>query len=210
MSKTKSKQTKSDQPGERFTDRFDKAYYDRFYRNSSTRAVSPAQCRRQAAFIASYLRYLELPVKRIVDLGCGLGRTLDALGEAFPKASLTGVEVSDYLCQKYGWVNADILGFQPRARFDLVVCNDVLGYLNNPDCGAAIDHIAGLCRGAAFIGVPTTEDWDQCDPDRTDQEQQLRSTAWYRRRLSKHFVCIGGGLYLKKPVEVNVWALDSL
>lgn len=190
--------------------RFNKSYYDRFYRNASTRAVSPAQVRRQVAFIASYLRYLEIPVKRAVDLGCGLGRTLDALAVEYPNASLTGVEISDYLCQRFGWVQAGILEFTPKAQFDLVICNDVLSYLTDKDCAKAINHIAGLSRGAVFLGVPTIEDWDQCDPHRTDQEQVLRSTAWYRRRLNKHFVSVGGGLYLKKPVDVNVWSLDAL
>ena len=42
---------------------FDKAYYDRFYRNPDTRAVTPAAVRRQAQFIAAYLSHLEVPVR---------------------------------------------------------------------------------------------------------------------------------------------------
>jgi len=50
---------------------FNKAYYDRFYRDPGTRAVSPAAAKRQAAFIGGYLRYMEVPVRRIADVGCG-------------------------------------------------------------------------------------------------------------------------------------------
>ena len=83
--------------------RFDKTYYDRFYRNPTTRAVTPAGARRQAAFVAAYLRHLQVPVRRILDVGCGVGTTLRALGREFPRATLLGVEVSDYLCERYGW-----------------------------------------------------------------------------------------------------------
>lgn len=190
--------------------RFDKAYYDRFYRNPATRAVTTAQVKRQATFIASYLRYLEMPVKRIVDLGCGLGRLLDALQAEFPRASCTGVEVSEYLCKKHGWTHSSVAKFRPKAEFDLVVCNDVLSYLSNADCDAAIKNIANISRGAAFVAAPTLEDWEQCDPDRTDAEQVLRSTKWYRQRLHKHFASVGGGLLLTKPVDVNVWSLDQI
>ncbi len=79
---------------------FDKAYYDRFYRNPKTRAATPASARKQAAFIANYLRYLDVPVRRILDVGCGLGATLRALQTEFPKARCVGVEYSDYLCDK--------------------------------------------------------------------------------------------------------------
>ena len=187
---------------------FDKNYYDRFYRNPKTRAVSPASAQRQAGFIASYLKYLELPVTRILDLGCGVGTTLRALGKAFPRARLHGVEYSEYLCRRYGWEQGSAADYHADEPYDLVLCNDVLAYLDATECGRAIGNIARLCRGAAFLGILTREDAGLYDPDRTDPQQWLRPAAWYRRRLGRHFLNVGGGLHLKQPLRAVVWNLD--
>lgn len=188
--------------------RFDKAYYDRFYRNPDTRAVSPAGAGRQAEFIAAYLRYLRLPVKRLLDIGCGIGATLRALQRRFPRALSVGVEHSDYLCERYGWEPGSVVDYQAPAPFDLVVCNDVLGYLDDRTCARAIDNLAQLSRGALFLGVLSADDAGLYDPARTDAAQHLRPAAWYTRRLARHFVAVGGGLYLKHPPEVVIWSLE--
>ena len=188
--------------------RFDKAYYDRFYRNPGTRAMTPADARRQAAFVAAFLRHLRIPVRRIVDLGCGVGTTLRALGREFPGARLQGVEWSDYLCETYGWTPGSVEDYRDRHPYDLVVCHDVLGYLDDDACARAIANIAALSRGAAYVSVITADDAGAYDVDRTDSAQTLRPAAWYRRRLARHFLHVGGGVHLKKPVDAVVWALE--
>ena len=55
---------------------FDASYYERFYENPATRAATAHDAARHARFIAAYLKLLELPVRRILDVGCGLGRLL--------------------------------------------------------------------------------------------------------------------------------------
>jgi 2-polyprenyl-3-methyl-5-hydroxy-6-metoxy-1,4-benzoquinol methylase len=189
---------------------FNKAYYDRFYRNPKTRASSPAAAKRQAAFIAAYLRYVELVPKRILDVGCGTGLVLNALQREFPRATTHGLEVSPYLCNRYGWTQGSIVDFQSNKPFDLVVCNDVLPYLDESACSTALARISELCRHAAFLGMITREDLQLCDPRRTDPKQWSRPAMWYRRRLGRRFANVGGGLYLKKPLSVTVWQLDVL
>jgi SAM-dependent methyltransferase len=191
-------------------DHFDKAYYDRFYRNPQTRAMTPASARRQAGFIAAYLRHLELPVRRILDVGCGVGMTLRALAREYPRAEAQGVEFSAYLCERYGWQPGSVEDFATDEAFDLVVCNDVLTYLDDPACARAITNLARLCRGALYVGILTADDAQLYDPDRTDPHQHLRPASWYRRRLQRHFVSVGGGLYLKRPLNVTVWTLERL
>ena len=195
-----------DPPGE-MSEQFDKAYYDRFYRNPDTRAVTPAAVRRQAQFIAAYLNHLEVPVGQILDIGCGTGGLLRALARAFPKAKTRGVEYSDYLCKKYGWQQGSVVDVDAGPA-DLVVCNDVLGYLNDADCTQALRNLALHAGQALYLGVLTREDLALCDPERTDQEQSARPVAWYQRRLSRNFLPVGGGLYLRKPVDVTVWHLE--
>jgi 2-polyprenyl-3-methyl-5-hydroxy-6-metoxy-1,4-benzoquinol methylase len=189
---------------------FDAAYYERFYLNPGTRATSPAAVSRQVDFIRAYLNHLELPVRRILDVGCGIGTTLEALADAYPAASRQGVEYSDYLCETYGWQPGSVVTYKNKTPFDLVVCNDVIPYLTDRTCARAINNLARLCRGALFLGALTEEDYDICDQLRTDDVQYLRSTEWYQARLERHFVNVGGGLFLKKPLSVTVWHLDRL
>ena len=190
--------------------RFDKAYYDRFYRNPKTRAVTPAATRRQARFIAAYVRHLEIPVRRLLDVGCGTGVLLRALGREFPKARCEGVEFSDYLCNQYGWRQGSAVDFQPKQPADLVICNDVLGYLRDADCERAIANLAAMAGSALYLGVLTREDLALCDRNRTDTNQIARSAGWYKSRLSRDFLSVGGGLLLRKPVDVTVWHLARL
>lgn len=189
---------------------FDKAYYDRFYRNPATRSATPLAAARQAAFISGYLRYLEVPVRRLLDIGCGLGRALTAMADQYPNARAVGVEYSEYICNRYGWTQGSVVDFSSKSPFDLVMCNDVLAYLDDRACAEAINNLAQLSRAAVFLGVLTKEDWVLCDQQRTDPDQYLRTKAWYQKRLQRHFVNVGGGLYLKKPLEFPVWTLDRL
>ena len=189
--------------------RFDARYYRRYYQNPRTRATTPGAVRRQAAFVAAYLKHLELPVRRIVDVGCGLGWMLRALQRAFPGASAQGVEYSAHLCALHGWTHASATDFASRTPFDLVVCHDVLPSLDDAACRAAIANLARLCRGALYVGILTEEDWENCDRARTDPHVHLRPARWYRRELSKHFTGIGGGVFLKKPVSVALWSLET-
>ena len=189
---------------------FDKAYYDRYYRNPRTRVFTPAVARRQATFIANYLKYLEIPVANILDIGCGVGTVLRALGKEFPKAKTRGVEYSAYLCRRYGWDEGSVVDYHSDRSFDLVVCNDVLGYLDDRTCARALRNLAELSSNVLFLGILTREDYEICDQSRTDAKQWMRPAAWYRRRLSRRFVNVGGGVFVKKPLDVTIWHLDRL
>jgi len=190
-------------------ERFDARYYQRFYRNPATRATTRQAVRRQAAFVAAYARHMGLPVRRILDIGCGLGWMLSALQHEYPKARCVGVEYSAHLCATQGWQRGSVTDFACATPFDLVVCHDVLPSLDDADCARAIDNLARLCRGALYLGVLTAEDWQRCDRARTDADVYLRPAAWYRRRLRRHFDNAGGGIFLKRPVDLPLWALET-
>lgn len=193
----------------RARERFDADYYRRFYGNAATRSVTPAEVSRQVFFVTAYLRHLRLPVRRILDLGCGLGMMRAPLAEAFPRASYTGVEWSAYLCERLGWTHGSVVDFSARWPFDLVVCHDVLQYLEDAAAARAIDNLARLCRGALYLGVLSREDWERnCDRERTDEQVVLRPARWYRRRFARHFVNAGGGVFLRHEAPVVLWSLE--
>jgi SAM-dependent methyltransferase len=187
---------------------FDAKYYDRYYRNPGTRATTPHAVRRQAAFVASLLRHIEIPVRRVLDIGCGLGWMLQSLQNEFPKARCTGVEYSEHLCSRNGWTRGSVVDFAARSPFDLVVCHDVLPSLDDNACRAALTNLATLCRGALYLGVLTAEDWDHCDRARTDPDVFLRPAKWYRKQLDRNFQSIGSGVFIRKPLPITLWALE--
>jgi len=188
---------------------FDEAYYQRYYHNPETRAVSPEEQQRQAAFVAAYLRYLQIDISSIVDVGCGIGTFLENFKNEFPGASCHGVEFSNYLCDHYGWQQGSVVDVD-TAPADLVVCNDVLAYLDKKDCGKAIQHLAGLTQSALYLSVMTSEDMTIVDTELSDMQQQPRSFRWYRKHLDPHFQSVGGGLFIKRSLGVPLWRLEHV
>ena len=75
---------------------FDEAYYQRFYFDKKTSVVDPAHMDRLGTFVGAYLHYLRVPVRRVLDVGCGIGLWQGLIARHFPQASYQGVELSDY------------------------------------------------------------------------------------------------------------------
>ena len=164
---------------------FDEAFYERYYDRESTAVVSQEDITRLAKFVTSYLDYLDVPVRTMLDAGCGIGLWRRALNQVAPGVEYTGIEPSRYLCEKFGWEETTIAGFRSRRKFDLVVCQDVLQYVEDAEVRHSIRNIARLCRGAFYLDVPTREDIDggALDKRKTDSAIHVRSARWYRRRI---------------------------
>jgi len=189
---------------------FDQDYYQRFYYNPRTAVTSRAEMRARGRMIAACVEYVGLPVKSILDAGCGVGMLRAPLTRAFPAAQYVGLEYSEYLCKRYGWRQGSVATLRTRERFDLVVCYDVLQYLGVPEARRAIANLSRVCRGALYFGALTTEDWrDNCDQSRTDRIPGLRPGAWYRRELKRAFRPVGCGVWLKRDVNLALWDLDT-
>lgn len=192
-------------------DRFDKAYFDRYYRNPKTRVITKKGVEKLTAFVASYLKHIGLRVRRILDIGCGVGLWQEALKRQLPNASYLGVELSDHACQKYGWTKGSVVNFKARGAFDLVICQGVLQYLDDREARKAIANLATLTRGALYLEVLTAADWESnCDRRATDGDVYLRSGSWYRRQLSRYFRNCGGGLFLVPDAEAMLYELEQL
>ncbi len=190
--------------------RFDAAYYRRFYLTPATRAMSREQTETRGTLIAAHLKQLDIPMTRILDVGCGLGWYERPLCKAFPKATYTGTEISEYLCKTKGWIRGSIVELKLRDRYDLVICSDVVQYLNAAEARRAISNLAKWCRGALYFHAPTIRDWrDNVDPSGTDTEVHLRSGTWYRKALREHFVHAGNGIHIKDRVPFAQWELEE-
>jgi 2-polyprenyl-3-methyl-5-hydroxy-6-metoxy-1,4-benzoquinol methylase len=190
---------------------FDEDYYRRWYGDAGTRAHTQADRRVEAAYVMSALGYMRVPVKSVVDVGCGVGHWRTALREINPAINYTGVEVSDFACQRFGWIHSSADQFLPRQKFDLVICQQVLQHLDNKACAKALANMASYCRGALFLQVVTRGDWDgdMLDKARTEHHQFLRTLAWYRKQLAPHFIGVGGGLFLARRAKVPTFELEK-
>ena len=82
----------------------------------------------------------------MLDAGCGIGLLRAPLMRAFPRAQYTGLEYSEYLCQRYGWTQGSLADWRADP-FDLVVCYDVLQYLDDRTAARAIANLGRLTRG---------------------------------------------------------------
>lgn len=189
---------------------FDEKYYQRYYYNRSTRVTEKRQVERLAHLVCAFLAYHRVPVRRVLDIGCGMGYWKSVILQHYPGASWTGVEVSEYLCDHLGWVHGSIVDYRPRGRFDLVVCQDVLQYLSSAHAQTAIDHLGEWCRGVLYFDALTLEDWqNNVDQSRTDGDLELRAAAWYRRRLADRFTCVGAGLHLHEDADTILFELEK-
>jgi SAM-dependent methyltransferase len=192
-------------------DRFGADFYRRHYFDRRTRVVTRADMARRADLVAAFARHAELRVSSILDVGCGLGLMRRQLLRAFPRARYTGLEFSEYLCRRYGWEQGSAADFDPGRTYDLVVCYDVLQYLDARAAAAAIRNLGRLCAGVLHFGVLTKEDWDlNCNQRTTDRNVHMRPGAWYRRRLATDFINAGSGMFVRRGAPVHLWELDQV
>ena len=71
--------------------RFDRDYYERFYFDPASSVTSRAEMNARGRLIGACARHIGLPVKRLLDAGCGVGLLRAPLRRALPEATYTGI-----------------------------------------------------------------------------------------------------------------------
>ena len=190
---------------------FDKRYYDRFYGRKRPRRRELDDTRHLCDFVCAYLRHIGQPVRNVLDVGCGLGLWRDALSVHFPKARYRGVEYSEYLCEEYGWEQGSVVDYRPKKPADLVICQDIVQYLPDSEASKAIRNLARMTRGALYFSAPSDIDWaENVDPAISDADVHKRPVQWYRKRLQRRFLNLGGGVFLNRSTSIVLWELETL
>jgi SAM-dependent methyltransferase len=188
---------------------FDSDYYRRYYFTPGTAVTSASEMQARARLIASYVEHIGLPVRRMLDAGCGIGLLRRPLRRLLPRALYVGLEASDYLCERYGWERGFLQSYR-APPFDLVICYDVLQYLDDVTARRALANLGRLCRGVLYFTALTAGDWRwNCDQRRTDRNVHLRTAEWYRSRLRRNFVEAGAGFWLRRGAPLTVWELEA-
>ena len=189
---------------------FDRAYYQRYYFDPRTAVASRSEMRARARLIAAFAAHAGLPVRRILEAGCGTGLLRAELLRLLPRAHYVALESSAYLCQRYGWREGRIEEYRSRAPFDLVICYDVLQYLAATAAQRALANFGRVCRGVLYFTALTRHDYEHnCDQSRTDAGVHLRSAEWYRRRLRRQFSEVGVGFWVRRGAPLTLWELES-
>lgn len=191
-------------------DVFDEAYYGRYYGNSRTRVHGAEQVAKLCAAVTSFLDWWEVPVETVLDVGAGIGLWRDWFRENRPDARYRSTEYSAFACEKYGHEQRDITSWRDAKKYDLVVCQGVLPYLDDAGAARAIENIAAMTRSFLYLEAITTRDIRHViDQTKTDVKVYPRTGSWYRTRLHEHFREVGAGLWCRKDARVLFYELEA-
>jgi SAM-dependent methyltransferase len=168
--------------------RYDRAYFDRWYRDPRRRIDAPGELRRRVAMVVAITeRFLDRRIRSVLDVGCGEGRWRGELRRLRPRVGYLGVEPSGYAVERFGRRRNLIRGgfgelpdLDLGGPFDLVVCADVLHYLADDELERGLPALAAAAGGAAYLEVLTAEDPVEGDLSGL----RLRPAAHYRARFA--------------------------
>lgn len=192
------------------TVRFDEAYYHRFYVDPRTRVYTRKRHALLVAGVVSLAEWFGAELRAVLDVGAGLGWWRDWLARHRRTAEVVSTELEPAICSKHGHLQADITAWRLPRRFDLVVCQGVLPYLDDEGVARAVDNLGAMCGGFLYLEAITKEDFRQSiDAERTDLRVTLRSAAFYRRLLKPAFREVGGGLFAARSADLPFYALEA-
>ncbi len=190
--------------------RFDEAYFDRYYGDPRTRVQGPDEVGHLARAVSSLAAFWTLPLETALDVGAGAGLWRDALLRDRPSLRYRGVDLSPVACARYGHEARDISRWRAPDRFDLVICQGVLQYLDDKDAEAAIENLGAMAGGLLYLEALTRHDADEVvDLTRSDVAVHLRTGAWYRKRLARKFREVGCGLYYARGAGGVFFELEA-
>jgi len=164
---------------------YDSAYFHRWYRDPRTRVTSDRALERKVHLALSAAEYmLGRRLRTVLDVGCGEGRWNVALKRIRPGIGYIGVESSEYAVRTFGASRnvrrgsfGTLKSLKLRGPFDLIVCADVLQYVEAADLQRGLREIRRLLGGVAYIEAYARED----DMVGDMEGWNYRSAATYRR-----------------------------
>lgn len=194
--------------------RYDRAYFERFYRKPRTRVHAPEDVARKVRLAVSAAEFmLGREIRSVLDVGAGEGAWFPLLRRLRPRASYLGVEPSAYAVARYGAKRNIRLGrfdglddARVGKGFDLIVCADVMNYLSTPELERGLDQIAARLRGLAYLELYTSDDEIVGDLASID----LKSPRYYGAKLrAAGLIRCGMHCYVGDAVAHNVVAMEG-
>lgn len=199
-------------PSVRGAERYDREYFDRFYRGRGA-LRSNMELARQVALVLSITEWvIGRPVRHVLDVGCGEGAWRAPLLKARPGLHYTGVDPSDYAVRRFGrrrnilpGALGALTGLPLAPCYDLLIANDVLHYLNARELQRALPELRALTEGVAWLHLRTSEE----DIIGDVAHLQRLSAARYRTLIQRaDFLPIGLQCYVPSTRAVDLAAMD--
>ncbi|MGY0504562.1 class I SAM-dependent DNA methyltransferase [Luteimonas sp. e5] len=190
---------------------YDREYFDRWYRREGLHDARRLG-RKVALAVAMAEYHLERPLRSVLDIGCGEGAWRAPLRKLRPKAHYLGFDSSEYAVRRYGRSRglhfarfADFEYLRPCPPVDLLICSDVLHYLDDGEIRRGLPGLAELCAGVAWLETFCAEDQAIGDEDGF----HARPARWYRQRFRRAgFVQIGSHGWLSPVLAAHAAALE--
>ena len=169
--------------------RYDRAYFDRYYRKERTRVHSREDVERKVRLALGAAEFmLGREVRTVLDVGAGEGAWQPILARLRRGIRYVGVEPSEYAVARFGArrnLRQGTFDGLDAARigkgFDLIVCADVINYLAPAELRRGLSQIAARLRGLAYLEIYTAEDELTGDLASID----LREPDYYARALKR-------------------------
>lgn len=196
---------------------YDRHYFDRWYHDPALRRAAiggrARLARKVALAVATAEYWLERPLRSVLDIGCGEGAWQPVLKSLRPRAKYLGFDASAYAVERFGARRnihraafGDFAGLRPCPPVDLVVCSDVMHYLDARELDRGLPGLAELCGGVAFLETFTREDQVEGDTEGF----RRRPARFYRERFGRAgFVALGSHLWLGPALAGSAAALET-
>ena len=192
--------------------RYDRAYFDRWYREGGIGGARRL-ARKVALAVATAEYHLERPLRTVLDIGCGEGAWRAPLLKLRPQAKYLGFDSSEYAVSRFGPRRnlhlarfGDFARLRPCPPVDLLVCSDVLHYLDVRELDRGLPGLAELCGGVAFLETFAREDRAEGD----EHDFRNRPAAFYRRRFEAlGFTQLGSHCWLSPALRGHATALEA-
>jgi SAM-dependent methyltransferase len=166
---------------------YDRAYFDRWYRDPRVRVATAAAVERKVHLVVSVAEaLLQRRVRSVLDVGCGEATWRAPLEKMRPGIRYVGVDSSEYVIARFGKRRGIRLGTfgtlgeierSLRGPFDMIVCCDLLQYVPAPELKAGLWSVSNLLGGVVYLEAYTSG--DSIEGDKRAWHQ--RSAGEYRR-----------------------------
>jgi SAM-dependent methyltransferase len=123
-------------------------------------------------------------VRRICDVGCGMGKNLPLLRRRFPQATIVALDLNSMAARAASGAASDVLVAQgnctalplPGGAADLAVCTEVLEHVS--DLSAAVAEIARVTRSGGFCVVSSPNYLNPIGLRKWNEDRRRGSEFW--------------------------------
>ena len=188
-------------------EKFDRSYFERYYGKQPIHTVN--EIAHLATAVHEMLAWWAAPVRSVLEVGAGRGDWSNWYRTLHPTVRVTSTDVSEHTCATFGHERRDIAQWAPKRPFDLVICTDVLQYLDDRAATRALRNLTTATRTCLYFDALTSFDAKHTvERSKPDLNATLRTGDWYRQRLSRGFTQAGAGLWIRKGSTVVLHELE--